>query len=200
MALGDITPRLLSLLPPCPWSIAEALSARLGAHPWLCRARQGRECCHRVSIAPYCRFDLQHPALARSLPFLPPGAPCQGVGTTSELVSPFVTAQTPWIRPQIQAQHPCGDPIPTRRGVGISKKLHASLMAGIGNGEPAVLHPKSLGAGGDVLTVPPRQGPALVAAMAALPPAGPAPLLRRRALPHPPLPQPAHQIRLPELP
>lgn len=44
------------------------------------------------------------------------------------------------------------------------------------------------------------QGPAGLVPPAAHPPPGPAPHLHLRALPHPPLPRPAHQIRLPELP
>lgn len=153
VALGDITPKPFSHFSPCPWSIAEAFVPGLGPHLWLCLSSWDSGCCPRVSVAPYCWFDLQLPALAHSLPFLPPGVRGRAWETRSGLLSPCVTlGLLPTSTPSPEAKHNTGVGIqlalPEGLGSAWRKKLFPTLMAGIGNGEAALLHPKSLGMGG----------------------------------------------------
>lgn len=167
VALGDTTPKPFPHLLPCPWSIAEALNARLGATSVPVPGRPGlRVLSHSIGVS-WCRFDLQLPALARSLPFLPPGTPWEGVGdeiTASVTLCHRRAALTPWLHPQKpsttqvwgSSSHSQRDWDQPQALVGKSCMQPSQLRLGMGS-----LHPKSLGMGGDVLTSASLAGPGL---------------------------------------
>lgn len=71
----------------------------------------GLGCCHTVSVALYCRFGSQLPALAPSLPFLPPvggrGEPNQGLCHPRVTVGPLRHLHSV---PKSRTQHWVGDP------------------------------------------------------------------------------------------
>lgn len=81
----------------------------LWPHLWLCLSSWDSGCCPRVSVAPYCWFDLQLPALAHSLPFLPPGIRGRAWETRSGLLSPCVTLGL--LPPPLHPQKPSTTPV-----------------------------------------------------------------------------------------